>query len=410
MISIIIPTYNSSHFVRTAIESALNQTYRNFEIIVVDDGSTDDCRAVIDQYGDQVRYLWQENQGLAGARNTGIRAAHGEFVGLLDADDQWQPDYLATMVALAEQNPTAVVYYCQAQCMDLYAHDLPQVVGGPVIEPEAMYQTLLRANFLIPSTIMARRTTIVDAGLFDPMLRSCEDWDLWLRIAPTERFVGTDACLVRYRIHGSSLSTDLNGMHQAAQAVIVKNFGVDDGRSQRWSSDKKRAYGALYRYFTLTSVQRQYNWLAAEQHLRNALSVDPSRALDLEFFYDLVLGDQPVGYRGTGQQLRLKENANYLHQMLNHLFDTNNSWNSASLQRQTWGTANLALGLVAYNTGEIALSRQYLWSALRLQPELWGNRLVIGNLAKSFMGRMGLRWLQWLCKGMGQTTSIKPEE
>jgi glycosyltransferase involved in cell wall biosynthesis len=163
-VSVIIPNYNQSHYLASAIHSVLRQSFKDFEIIVVDDGSTDNTLEVLAQFSDQVVYLRQENQGLAGARNTGIRAARGELIGLLDADDEWRPDYLEQMLALSEKHPDAAVFYCMAQCMDVDGGDLPQVVGGPPVAPELLYQKLLRANFIIPSTVMFRRKPIVDAG------------------------------------------------------------------------------------------------------------------------------------------------------------------------------------------------------------------------------------------------------
>jgi glycosyltransferase involved in cell wall biosynthesis len=396
LVSVIIPNYNQAQYVRDAIQSVLDQTLRSFEIVVVDDGSTDNSREVVAAFGSQVRYIWQENQGLAGARNTGIRAARGEFIGLLDADDQWLPTFLEIMFALTDQHPEAAVYYCCARGMDVDGHDLPQIFGGPDRPPDTMYQTLLRANFLIPSTIVMRRSIVMDAGLFDQRLRSCEDWDLWLRMLPEHLFVGMSACLVRYRLHGSSLSTNLSGMQQAAQAVIEKHFGVDDGCRASWSHDKRRAYGGLYRYHLLTSVQRRDDWQAATSYLRRALQADPTLATDLALFYDLALGTQPPGYRGTAHHLNLENNATNIGNMLSQIFGSPKVAEMASLRHQTYGTAYYALGLVAYNTGYLALSRQFLLTAMRFRSELWRDTLVLGNLVKSFVGRSGLDRLRML--------------
>jgi glycosyltransferase involved in cell wall biosynthesis len=386
-VSVIIPNYNHTRFVTDAIQSVLNQTYRSYEIIVVDDGSTDNSREVVAGFGSQVRYIWQENQGLAGARNTGIRAARGELIGLLDADDQWLPEFLEKMVALADEYPEAVVYYCSAQGMDTDGHDLPQVFGGPAVPPKLIYQLLLRANFLIPSTVVLRRSTVLAAGLFDQALRSCEDWDLWLRLLPERTFVGTSHCLVRYRLHGSSLSGNLSGMHQAAQATIKKNFGTDDGQESSWSPEKRRAYGGLYRYFALTSVQRQNDWHASASYLHRALQTDPTLAGDLDLFYDLARGSQPPGYRDSSAHLNLKDNASQISHMLAGLFASSSSSDLGRLRRQTYGTAYFALGLVAYNTNQLSLSRRFLVRALYFRPELWRDPRVSANLVKSFFGR-----------------------
>lgn len=397
-ISVIIPNFNNAAYVATAITSVLVQRAADLEIIVVDDGSTDDSGAVITHFGERVRYLRQANQGLAGARNCGIRAAQGEWIALLDADDQWLPSYLATMTELTKRRPDGALYYCAAQCMDQHGQELPRVVGAPVGPPETTYQALVRANFLIPSTILVRRQAVVDAGLFDPQLRACEDWDLWLRLGPQRRLIGTAACLVRYRVHPTSLSANLAGMQQAAQAVIAKNFGPNDGQPQSWAPLKKRAYGGLYRYFALTLVQRQNNWAAAATALQTALQLDETLAIDLDLFYELAWGDQPVGYRGTAHELKLAFNLEQVEQLLRTIYAqftaTGATPATAAHYRRLCGTAYYALGLACYNTGHIADSRRYLFAALRHRPELGCDPRLSGDLIRSCAGSKALQWLR----------------
>jgi len=386
-VSVIIPAYNQAQYLKDAIQSVLAQTYRDLEIIVIDDGSNDDTPQIAGQFKDSIHYVHQDNQGLAGARNTGIRCAYGNFIALLDSDDQWLPDYLEKMTGLATRSPEAAVYYCQVRCMDADGHDLQQILGGPVKPPVMMYQSLLRANFLIPSTILMRRSIMMEAGLFDQSLRSCEDWDLWLRLLPKYSFIGTNDCLVRYRLHGSSLSANLEGMHKAARATIEKNFGDENGRLMDWSSGKRRAFAGLYRYQTLTFVQRQNNWQAASSNLLHALQIDPILAKDIDLFYDLAMGSQPLGYRGTPHLLDLKNNAIQISEMLTEIFKDSAFASQKSLRHHTFGTAYFALGLVAYNTGQISLARKFLLSAIKNRPELILNSLVMGDVTKSFINQ-----------------------
>jgi len=400
-VSIIIPNYNQTKFLREAIQSALNQTYKSFEVIVIDDGSTDNCREVVSDFGDKVRYIWQENKGLGGARNTGINAAQGELIGLLDADDLWKPIFLEKMVSLASQNPDAGVFYCSAQAIDEETNELPQIFGGPARPPEIMYWTLLRANFIIPSTVLMRRSIVLAAGLFEQILQSvhgCEDWDLWLRILPEHKFIGTSDCLVRYRIHGSSLSAHPERMQHAYQAVVEKHFGLDDGEWQSWSKEKRRAFGGVYRYFVLTSIQRQDDWQSAAHYLSKALLVDPTLAEDLGLFYDLALGTQPAGYRGSAYQVDINKNATKINSMLENEFYSPLPEELRELKLKTLGTANYALGLAAYNTGSRSLSRRFYFKALSYRHELFQEKQVLGNLLKSFISQP---WLERI-KGYGK--------
>jgi glycosyltransferase involved in cell wall biosynthesis len=394
-ISVIIPAYNQAKFLSAAVDSVLAQTYRDYEIIVVDDGSTDSTAEVAKQYGDQVRYLYQDNLGLAGARNTGIRAARGEYIGLLDSDDIWLPEYLRTMKNLASQHPEAVVFFCAARCMDMEGIDLTQEVGRRSPSSKDLYHQLIRANFIIPSTVLMRQAPVRSAGLFDPRLRSCEDWDLWLRLLPQQSFVGIPDALVRYRIHGSSLSANVARMQQSVRAVIEKNFGPEDEDRTRWPNDKKEAFAGVYRFYLLSSIQRQNNWQCGE-YLHKALQIDHSLAKDDDLFYDLSLGSQPAGSRDRVQAIDLEGNEQKIGGMLAGLLAAAVDDTDKELLLNAQGTAYKALSLVAYNAGYLGLSRKYTWRALRYRPELWRDRVLTGNLVKSLAGKTGLALLRRL--------------
>lgn len=385
-VSVIIPAYNQARYLKQAIDSVLAQTYRDFEIIVVDDGSTDDTAAIAAAYGGQIHYIYQENRGLAGARNTGIRAAQGELIGLLDSDDIWLPNYLKAMVKLANQYPTAVVYFCQARCIDVEGNDLPQIVGGKEFIPEALLSEMLLSNFIIPSTVTLRRSVVVDVGLFDASLRSCEDWDMWLRLLPEHEFAFTNEILVRYRVHESSLSANPTGMQQAKRSVVEKHYGLDDGDFATWSQEKRLAYGGLYRYYLLTSVQRQQNWQSGVDYLSRALLIDPSLAEDTSLFYELAVSSQPLGYRNVLEELDLEPNAKRIINLLESVFVKTGDSRLNSLKRKTYGTFYYALGLAAYNSGKLSISRSFFLKALWYRPGHFCSRLLMGNLVKSFLG------------------------
>ena len=134
-VSVVIPAFNQARFLPAAIDSALAQTYRDREIIVVDDGSTDETPDVARRYGDALRYVRQANKGLAGARNTGIERARGEFVALLDSDDVWLPGFLEHMMAVAEAQPRAAVYFGAWRYIDASGNPLPEPPHAHVVPP-----------------------------------------------------------------------------------------------------------------------------------------------------------------------------------------------------------------------------------------------------------------------------------
>ena len=382
-VSVIIPNYNNAHYLERAIQSILNQTYTDYEIIVVDDGSTDNSRDVVGKFGEKVRYIWQENKGLGGARNTGILASDTELIGLLDADDEWRPTFLEKMMALVQSRPDAVVYFSGAQGMDSEGNDLPQFFGRKITTNE-IYDDFLRANFIIPSTVLFRRAVVVAAGLFEEKnrgLHGCEDWDLWLRLAPSHPFAGTAESLTRYRLHTQAFSANPGHMQNAAQTVIEKNFGLDDGNYADWSAEKRRAFGGVYRYRALSAVQKQGDWDTAIESLQKAIMIDPTLSDDLDLFYELAFGTQSSGYRETAFGLRLDENATQITNVLTKVF--NERTPLSPLHRRTSGTASYAIGLVAYNIARWDLSRKYLFRAIALSPRLLLNTKVSFTLAKS---------------------------
>lgn len=181
IVSIIIPVYNRPGFVKQAIESVLAQTYSRHEIIIVDDGSTDQTATVLTGYGDRIKTIFQPNQGVSAARNTGIRASTGDLIAFLDADDYWLPEKLAQQVAFFKDHPEALI--CQTE--EIW------IRNGRRVNPKTrhkkptgcIFEPSLSLCLVSPSAVMLRKTLLDEVGLFDESLPACEDYDLWLRIA-----------------------------------------------------------------------------------------------------------------------------------------------------------------------------------------------------------------------------------
>jgi GT2 family glycosyltransferase len=204
--SVIVPTYQAAGTVADAVASVLAQTTPAHEIIVCDDGSTDDTAAALEPYLDRITYLWHDNEGAAAARNRGIRAASGEFVTTLDSDDVWLPRYLEGVGKLAAARPD----------LDLLSTDVwfevdDKIVGRFYAE-NAFSVTDQRKAILISCFVgwpAARRSRILEAGGFDESLLVAHDWDAWLRLIFAGSRAGlVDEPLVRYRVHGGSLTAN----------------------------------------------------------------------------------------------------------------------------------------------------------------------------------------------------------
>ncbi|MDP8988916.1 MAG: glycosyltransferase family 2 protein [Acidobacteriota bacterium] len=210
-VSVIVPAYNVTPFIADALDSLRTQTFRDFETIVVNDGCPDtaNLERVLEPYRSEIVYIRQENRGLAGARNTAIRAARAPLVALLDSDDAWEPDYLEVQTGfLAEHAQTDVVspnafFVGETPFLGKTVTDL-----FPTRGPVSFGSLLARDNHIFVG-VTVRREAILRAGLFDPALRSAEDLDLWLRMAHGgASFMYHGRPLVRYRARPDSLSND----------------------------------------------------------------------------------------------------------------------------------------------------------------------------------------------------------
>lgn len=371
LFSVVVPAYNQAEFLGGALRSVLAQPGDDYEVIVVDDGSTDATARVAASFEPRVRCIHQANQGLAGARNAGIRLAAGAYVALLDADDEWLPAFLPAMRRAIARHAGADAFYGAAQCMDHDGRDLPQRAGAQRVPPEELYRMILRANFLIPSTVVLRRAAVERAGLFDPAFRRVQDWELWLRMSRQGmRFVGVPEVLARYRLHESSLSADVAGGQAAALAVVEKHFGPDDGDPGAWPADKRRAYGGLYRYHALTAMLRAGDWDACAAQYRRALLADPTLSRDRAFFHELALGGQRLGLRGTAEGLDAAASAVEIERLLERVFAPPLPEPLARVRAATCGAALAELARVACRAGRPALGRALLARSARRRPAL----------------------------------------
>ncbi len=181
VVSVILPTYNRAWSLRAAIDSVLEQHIEGSELIVVDDGSTDDTERLVSTYGRRLRYIHQTNRGVSAARNTGIRAAAGSLIALLDSDDAWLPGKLSAQLDFFEAHPEALI--CQTE--EIWIRNGVRVNPGKRHRKQAgmIFEKSLALCLVSPSAAMMRKSLLDEVGLFDENLPACEDYDLWLRIA-----------------------------------------------------------------------------------------------------------------------------------------------------------------------------------------------------------------------------------
>lgn len=250
LVSVIIPVYGTASYVAATLDSVLKQTYRNYEIIVVNDGSPDSAllERVLDPYRTSIRYIVQENRGSSAARNTALKVARGFYVAILDSDDLWEPDYLQSQVGMLARYATIDVVYPDAIYFQLdgvkrrFSEDHP--VGGDIT-----FSRVLSRDCQIFGGVTGKREAFMRAGMYDENLRVGEDFDLWLRILKTGgRFAYNDRILVHYLERPGSLTSDRIGLTKRMVVVldgIGKKLDLAPDEREILAGQKQRALASL---------------------------------------------------------------------------------------------------------------------------------------------------------------------
>jgi len=225
-VSIIIPTYNRCAWIKNAIDSVLQQTYQNFELLIIDDGSTDITKSVLTKYENSIKYFYQENKGPSSARNLGIRKAKGEFISFLDSDDRWLKRKLETQVKLAESDPNIKICYTD----EIWIRNGIRVNQKNIHKKHSgwIYQKCLPLCIISPSSVLMHREVFEEVGTFDEEQTVCEDYDLWLRMSNVYpiRFINKPL-IVKYGGHADQLSQKYWGMDRYRIKAMVKMLDTD---------------------------------------------------------------------------------------------------------------------------------------------------------------------------------------
>jgi len=232
LVSVIIPTYNKSQYLREAIKSVLNQTYKNIEVIVVDDGSTDNTKEIVESFNDsRIIYIFQENKGPAIARNTGIKKAQGEYIAFLDSDDLWLKEKLEKQVDFMEKN--SEIGLLGTGCYEVT--DKGKIIGKKIfpIKNKILQKDLIKYNSFIQSSVMIRKEVFDKVGLYDKSFRESEDYELWLRIAGNYKVRNLAEALTikRYYREGLSPAKDKKQLYFVLEA---KKAAICRGQYPKW--------------------------------------------------------------------------------------------------------------------------------------------------------------------------------
>ncbi|MEL7356081.1 MAG: glycosyltransferase family 2 protein [Cyanobacteria bacterium J06560_6] len=311
-VSVIIPAYNAMNYLPETVNSALSQSFVDFEIVIVNDGSTDDIEEWYDSLQNaRVRLISQSNQGKSVALNQGLSRSTGEYIAFLDADDLWEPTKLEKQVSCLQANPRVGLVYTWTALAD----EMGQATGR-VLASHAegqVWETLLFKNILAcGSTPMVRRQCFDVVGLFSPELPPAEDWDMWLRIAAHYDFAVLKEPLVRYRKHPGGISTSWQRMQASSSLALERAFQTAPAD---FSDIRDQAYGSLYLYLGWLAIKKNtpqqalHFWCKFQEKSRRILSWDAIR-LRLTIFIVQQLGQSNYHHlRKLGYGLRRKASA-----------------------------------------------------------------------------------------------------
>jgi glycosyltransferase involved in cell wall biosynthesis len=270
LISVIIPVFNGEKTIKETINSVLEQTFSDFEIIVIDDGSKDSTVNVLESISDsRLKVFSYPNGGVSVSRDRGLSHASGDFIAFLDADDLWTPDKLEAQFNALQANPQAAVAYSWVNYITQSGEFFR--LGNHVNANGDVYERMLIQNLVENgSNFLIRRQALIEVGGFNPALTPAEDWDMGLRLAARYHFVVVPAVQILYRMSSSSGSANVLRMESASVKVIEEAFKQAPPSLQHL---KRRSLATLYHYLTFKTIEvafKQQDGLVAARFFWNA--------------------------------------------------------------------------------------------------------------------------------------------
>lgn len=280
-VTVVIPAYNAMRYLPETMETVLNQTYTDFEVLVINDGSTDDTPKWVDELSKKepkVRMVSQANQGLAGARSAGVIHARGEYIAYIDADDLWESTKLAKQVQCLEENPEVALVYTWTALADERGNPTGRVVASDA--EGYVWEKLTEMNFVCcGSTPMIRRSCFDEVGLFALDVSPSDDWDMWLRLAAKYPFKVIKEPLIYYRQHSNNSSRKCQHILETHRIVIERNFTSVPTEKLHF---RNRSYGCIYLYLGWRAIEN-LDWEQAEHFRQQAYAHRPQLLFTMRF-------------------------------------------------------------------------------------------------------------------------------
>ena len=370
LVSVVIPTYNRSGLLRLAIESVLTQTYPAIEIIVVDDGSSDDTPAVAAAFAPRITYIRQANRGGAAARNTGLQAAQGAYINVLDDDDLMLPTKIEQQVQVLERRPEIGLVHCGYYMISQAGRKLEKVS----FLPDGTLEELIVLNPIWSGAPLMRRECVERVGGYRPLV--VEDWDLWLRISLAGyTFACVQEPLGAYRMTAGSIMSNVARVERDSMAMLDDLF-ADPALPAPVQARRNDAYGTTclwlsWRYY------HSHQWEAAQRCLERALSFIPQLNNDDMFLVNLLVEGAFGAY--------ISNPLGFVEGMLAHLPPSVRRLERYAAYMR--GQTHLGVALRLYGRGQLGEAQDHLRQALALQPTLLNQPDAFVNRMRHFATR-----------------------
>jgi hypothetical protein len=387
LVSVIIPAYNRAALLAQTLDSALAQTHSPVEVIVVDDGSTDDTPALLERFAGRITMHRQDNQGLAAALNQGLRMASGDLVAFLDSDDLWDPPFvtrlLARLTPAADATVGAVASWREidggGRVLTARRDPAQRIYGLPELAVRPMVP---------PSGVLLHRWAVRDAGGFDSSFVMAQDRDLWVRLAAAGgTFAAVDEVLWSYRVHAGAMSRDPAGLRADGLRLIEKSF-ADPRMPESVRQRRGEALGVMWSGVSARLFEHGRE-ADGRQALCDAVRAWPDVLREDETYWSILCADQPIEHRGGPQHLDLERAAARLFEALESAFAAVPV--ASPMARQARGRAHRAIAQLAYSQRRMQAVRAHTIAAVRADPGLWREPHVLGLWLKSLAGATAVR-------------------
>lgn len=356
LVSLVLTTYNRPALLRRALQSVLAQTYPQLQIIVVDDGSTDETGAWLASLGEQIHLIRQEHTGISAARNRGIAAATGTFLSFLDDDDFIAPSKIARQVVFLQQNPAVDLVHCGYYRSNEANQWRDSIWSFPAGDT---YEQLLTSNFIWSGGPLLRRRCLQNGLHFDEALPTCEDWDFWLRLAQAGcRFAALATPLGTYRQSPDGLSADLVQMETGALRFLEKTWSQLPS-SGGYAAAKPQAYSQMFLWLAVRAYTSG-QWATGQQALRQANNWQPGWQAQPALLLNLL--------RGYALDVRVINPPQFVMDLFNHLPDELNFLRPHHVWLLAY--AHLGLALRHQANGNVSEAQEEYAAALRVYPAL----------------------------------------